>query len=331
MSSADQIERLLALVPLLQRSELSVKELASEFQCTEAQIMKDLRTLWLVGPSSYYSSFIDINIEVIEADHDSVVQLSNADYLTRPMRLTKAEASALLVALQLLPDGGSVDQDSAVARTITKIQNVSAQEEPQAQVLSRPEAAEATRVLMEAIRNNRSVEMTYFIPTRDETTRRRIDPVEVIHHNGQVYVDAWCHLVAARRLFRLDRVVSLEASEASRSGADLHPQERSSDSLFDRFDSEAVIDLAPEAAWFAHYHPISSSTQLANGNLRVTLPLVNSDWLLQEISSLAGKGQIVEPVDLANRLRNTVVRVRSLYDPASDSIEASSDRTPRSS
>jgi proteasome accessory factor C len=331
MSSAEQIQRLLALVPLLQNAELSVNQLAAEFQCTNAQIMKDLKTLWFVGPSSYYSSFIDINIDAVEDDHDSVVRVTNAEYLERPMKLTRAEASSLLVALQLLASDEEDADSSAVARTIAKIQAVSSSGDPQAQVLSPPEKSELVHEFLQAIANDRALELVYYIPSRDETTTRIIDPVEVIHNSGHVYVDAWCHTASGRRLFRLDRVVGIKPAGTARSGSDLQLTPREGGILFDHAQTEATIDLDQEAAWFVDYHPISAIEKMPNGVLRVQLPLVNPEWLVQEVLALAGRGRIVAPDVLADRVKHAVVRARSLYGPTGDSIEDTSERTPRSS
>jgi len=315
MSSSEQIQRMLALVPLLQRKDLSVSELATQFQCTPAQIMKDLNTLWFVGPSRFNSSFIDINIEALRDDHDRCVRLGNADYLRRPMRLTKSEASALLVALELIEANDDEAAAAAISSTAEKIREVSAGGESQARVLARTNEPKWVRVVQEAIGADRSLSMDYYVPSRDETTNRRVDPVEVFQHNGHNYLDAWCHQVGARRLFRLDRVLSLINSQDARSGQDLSLKSREDRTLIQgRGAPEAIVELDQEARWFVDYHPVLEKTELEGQRLRIRLSLVNPEWLLQEIASLGGRARILHPPELAKQLHQSVSRARALYD-----------------
>ena len=45
----------------------------------------------------------------------------------------------------------------------------------------------------------------------DELTERDVDPYGVVHHQGRWYAVGWCHLRDNVRVFRLDRIVSLQA------------------------------------------------------------------------------------------------------------------------
>ncbi|HMU35825.1 MAG TPA: WYL domain-containing protein, partial [Marmoricola sp.] len=197
MSSAEQVPRLLAMVPLLQHTRLSVNELAAEFGCSPAQIMKDLKTLWYVGPSAYFSSFIDINIDVLEADPTGVVHLGNADFLSRPMRLTRSEVSALLVALELIPIHDNSETEAIVERTIAKLQEASGGVPAQAEVLAQAQALDVIAVLQRAIVERKTIDMQYLVASRDELSRRRVDPVEVFTRDGASYLDGWCHQAGA--------------------------------------------------------------------------------------------------------------------------------------
>ncbi|MGE5719915.1 MAG: WYL domain-containing protein, partial [Nocardioidaceae bacterium] len=88
MSGArDQVARLLALVPYIQsRDEVSLDQAAADFGVRPAQIVKDLNVLWFCGlPGLGMGDLIDIDMDALEGE--GVIRLSNADYLTRPLRL----------------------------------------------------------------------------------------------------------------------------------------------------------------------------------------------------------------------------------------------------
>ena len=49
----------------------------------------------------------------------------------------------------------------------------------------------------------------YYVPGRDETTERDVDPMRLLLVEGRSYLEAWCRRVEGVRLFRLDRVAEV--------------------------------------------------------------------------------------------------------------------------
>ena len=123
----------------------------------------------------------------------------------------------------------------------------------------------------EAIRSNRQARLDYYVPTRDETTTRTVDPLELLAGEGHDYLDAWCHLAQARRLFRLDRMHEVEIVDEPRQEHDLAPRDLS-DGLFEPGpgDVEAVMHLERYARWVADYYPVDSVEELGDGRLEAT-------------------------------------------------------------
>jgi proteasome accessory factor C len=202
-----QLARLLALVPYLQnRSDVSLSQVAADFSVTPEQIRQDLNVLWMCGlPGLTPDRMIDVDMDAIEDDPDGVVHIDNADYLARPVRLGSSEASALIVALRALRESSPESTHEVVDRVLAKLEEATATGAETARVevhLSRPEEADRARVLREAIATNRQARLDYYVPTRDETTQRTVDPLALLTQDGHDYLDAWCHVARARRLFR---------------------------------------------------------------------------------------------------------------------------------
>lgn len=146
----DQIRRMLALVPYLQaRDSVTVQQAAADFGVSEQRIRGDLKVLWFCGlPGLGMGDLIDIDMEALEGQ--DVIRLSNADYLTRPLRLDTTEAAALMVALRTLREGSDHEERPIVDRVIGKIESAAgpgAGLAEQVQVLAPPEfaAREAAR------------------------------------------------------------------------------------------------------------------------------------------------------------------------------------------
>jgi predicted DNA-binding transcriptional regulator YafY len=62
--------------------------------------------------------------------------------------------------------------------------------------------------LTEAITKGRTVQLRYFTASRNQTTRREVDPYRLWYSNGALYLVAYCHLRESVRLFAVERIKS---------------------------------------------------------------------------------------------------------------------------
>jgi proteasome accessory factor C len=321
MSGArEQVSRLLALVPYLQnRTDMSLAQVAQEFGVGPDQIRRDLEVLWMCGlPGLTPDKMIDVDFEAIEDDPEGVVRIENADFLARPVRLGSSEASALIVALRALREGGPESSQHVIDRCLVKLEDAAASgtAAPQVEVhLSRSEAAQRhARVLQGAIDTNRQARLGYYVPTRDETTQRTVDPLELLTGDGRDYLDAWCHLAQARRLFRLDRMHAVEVVEEPRQEHSLSPRDLS-EGLFASGpdDVVAVVHLERHARWVADYYPVDSVEELDDGRLAATLRVSDARWLVRLALRLAPALDVVEPPDLREAVFSSARSTLDLY------------------
>lgn len=322
MSSArDQVSRLLALVPYLQRrDDVSLAEVAADFGVKPEQIRRDLRVLWMCGlPGLTPDKMIDVDMEAIEDDPDGVVRIDNADFLSRPVRLGSSEATALIVALRALREGSPAASRDAVDRVLAKLEEATAVgSTPPAvavHLVDDGRSARHARLLEEAIAGDRQARIGYYVPTRDETTERLVEPLALLSRDGHDYLDAWCRTVDERRLFRLDRVEAVEVVDQPRPRRALPPRDLAG-SLFEPGpdDLVAVIHLERHARWVADYYPVDSVEELGEGRLAVTLRVGDPRWLVRLALRLGPAAQVVEPAGLRDEVRRTAATALSLYD-----------------
>jgi proteasome accessory factor C len=317
----DQVARLLALVPYIQsREEVALEQAAADFGVKPAQIVKDLNVLWFCGlPGLGMGDLIDVDMDALEGE--GVIRLSNADYLSRPLRLGSSEASALIVALRTLRDGGDDAVRPVVDRTLAKLEAAAGEGAALAAHVDVqvPETEAATaglrRDLDQALRERRQVRLEYYVPARDETTTRTVDPLQLVTAEGHTYLDAWCHTAEDRRLFRLDRVseaVVLDSPAAEHT--DL-PARDLSEGIFQpsEADTLATLHLDPAARWVAEYYPVETVEEGADGGLRVRLRVGDPGWLTRLLLRLGGAAHVEEPAALAEKVRVTAANALRNY------------------
>jgi len=306
----EQVARLLALVPYIQaRREVSLDQAAADFGVRPAQIVKDLNVLWFCGlPGLGMGDLIDVDMDALEGE--GMIRVSNAEYLNRPLRLDSSEASALIVALRALREGSDDDVRPIVDRTLGKLEAAAGDGAalaarvdvrlPQHQV----RVDELRQRLSTAVADRRQVRLDYYVPTRDESTERVVDPLRVVTADGNTYLDAWCYLAEDQRLFRLDRVSTAEVldSEVREHGV---PPRDLADGIFRPSvdDMLVTVRLDPSARWVAEYYPVEEAHDEPDGGLTITMRVGDPAWLTRLMLRLGASAQLLDPAELAEDVR----------------------------
>ena len=337
--SKDQVARLLTLVPYLHsRGSVRLAEAAEALGVTPAQLVQDLRVLFMCGlPGGYPDDLIDVDLDALVGEEgellaDGVIRVSNADYLSRPLRLTPTEASAVIVALRVLRAGSEPATVEIVDRVLAKLETAAAAGsaaldagggsdrvalEPSTGETSSGAAAalvELRERLADAASRHRQVEIDYYVPTRDEQSHRVVDPRGVTDHDGFAYLDAWCHSAEAPRLFRLDRIGHAQVLDAAIVTAPAAPRDLA-DGLFDQADdlTTVTVRLAPQAHWITEYYPIRAVRRDESPTMEVDLLVADGRWLTRLLLRLAPHAEVVSPASYAEELTATAQQALALY------------------
>lgn len=304
---ADRLPRLLSLVPyLLARPGIPIAEAAADFGTTEKQLRRDLELLWMCGLPGYGpGDLVDISFA-----GDTVSVISDAG-MRRPLRLTTAEATALLVALRTLADVPGVVDTAAVRRATVKIERAVGDAGTSAMAVDVTAAEEAafgdvaeeaaTGAVRDALAAGRALRIRYYTAGRDAVSQRTIDPMRLLIVEGRGYLEAWCRRAEAVRLFRLDRVEDVQVlDEPSEPPPDAEPTDLS-EGLF-RPSAEhrtAVLVLEHDALWVAEYYPVDEVQEIDGDRARVVLRFSDPAWLVRLVLGLGGRARILEPAELA--------------------------------
>jgi proteasome accessory factor C len=314
VTSAERLRRLLALVPYVAaRRVVGLAETAATFGMTERELIDDLNLAWCVelrAPEPYCP--IDLSYE------DGEISISQAESIARPLRLAADEASALLVALRMLAEAGG-DGD-AVARLIAKIEAaagaagaVSAQVAIQ---IDHPNPRGMAATLTGALAAGKRVHLRYYVPSRDEATDRDVDPMRLLVVEGRTYLEGWCRRAEGVRLFRLDRVLSVDVLDVPAEVPEKAEPVDVDAGLFKASPSDVLVELelGPAARRVAEDYPCESMTELGDGRLRIALRTPDTAWVRGLALRLGEDARVVSPAGLADEVRSAAAAALAPYD-----------------
>jgi predicted DNA-binding transcriptional regulator YafY len=312
-TATERLSRLLAMVPyLVSRQGIPLAEAAAAFGMTEAALVKDLELLFVCGTPGHMPD------DLIDAEWaDGHVYLRNADTLARPLRLGVDEALALIVGLRALAEVPGLHDREALQRTMAKLEAAAGEAAlASAQVSVEVEGgAEVLAAVRGALAQGRRLHLTYFVPTRDETTERDVDPMRVVLMDGRWYLEGWCHRAEAVRLFRLDRVVGVAVLDTAAAVPAAATARNLDEGLFvpSPDDHEVVLELDPAAHWVADYYPVESVDELPGDRLLVRLRAPDTRWLRTLVLRLSGAARVLEPAELRDAVRVRATAALAAY------------------
>lgn len=311
-SATSRVQRLLTMVPwLASRQGIEIEQAAAGLGISEEQLIADLDLLFMCG----YGTMPD---QLIEASYEGGrVFVGNADAIDRPLRLSVDEAVSLIVGLRSLAASGA-GESRAVERALAKLEQATGAIPGVDRVVVVEDDGHAGRtlgVLREALTHARRVHLGYHVPSRDEHTERDVDPMRLAHVEGHWYLEGWCHRAQDVRLFRVDRIESVDVLDETASppqgvtGRDL-----SAGAYQHGVDDVPVtLRLGPSAHWVAEYYPVTSR-ETSGEDLVVTLPTGNAGFLRRLVLRVGGDAEVVAPQSLRDGVAEHARAALTSYD-----------------
>ncbi|MDX1429245.1 MAG: YafY family protein [Rhodothermales bacterium] len=296
-----------ALVLLLQnRPNMTSRDLAEHFGVSRRTIFRDLRALGESGVPLTYAD--EGGYEILEG------------YQLPPLMLSAREAATLLVGIEFMkrqPDASLVKDADEVGLKIRSVLPKPVQEyidRLRSRTVIDPYWFETMKGgdaeegfwydLSEAVAHQRSVQMDYYVMSRDEVTRRRVDPLGLVYYTDHWNLIAYDHLRDDIRNFRLDRMQKLFVSSQ-------------------RFERPANFDLAryledqgagpeqrielqfaePAYRWAKRSIPAKIEEERAGPDgVTVIFYFENLDYLAHWLLRYGTQVRVIEPASLRERL-----------------------------
>lgn len=297
-SSLDRMARILALVPFVtSHPGVDMSELMDHFGVTRKQLIADLELLFVCGTPGYFpDDLIDVSWD------DDEVFLRNADHLSSPPPLTKAESLVLVAGLEAVSGGVAGDATYSAKAVLLGEDSHTAGESPAdtSDVIS-PDALKALHV-------GGVARMTYYSASRDIVDDRVVSPWLFRILDGAWYMEAYCHTAGGRRLFKLARI--LDAAPEHGVVAQPPPSGHGNDSDdgwdFLRGGDVALLALRGDARSVIELPGVRVMRSKAPGVVYVAVKYRSKSWLLRIIRRMVGDAEICHPQTLRDSLTASI-------------------------
>ena len=305
-----RLGRILVLLPYaIQHPGVTVAELANKFGVDKKDLLDDLNLVFLCGLPGYGpGDLIDVELQ------EEHVYVRTADYFAAPLRLTPTEALALYAGAATIASTPEA-AGTPLSRALTKLGRALGVERSDGSVgvsVSLERGSEAHLATVQgALDGGRQVTMEYFTASRSEVTERTVDPWGLIAARGHWYLVAGDHSSGEERMFRLDRIKSVEMLDAKAEVPDeFDPTAYRGAFRPDDADETISFEISPAVAtWFEDYYPVAKSNDTDDGWRRVEVVTSSHRWAAILVLQLGADVRKVEPEAVMEEVRSLAGRL----------------------
>jgi proteasome accessory factor C len=304
--TSQRLRRLLAVVGWLARvGEAPIADVAQRFNIRPDQLIAELELAACCGVPPYTPDTL-MEIEVSETS----VRAFLPPEFARPRRLTPAEGFAVAASARLILAVPG-PHDDALGRALAKLDAALGSREAMGVDVDAPPSLTPIRQASDA---GLAVEIDYHSASRDESTTRVVEPVQVITTEGHWYLDAFCHRAGDMRRFRIDRISDVRPTGVA--------GEHSSNALRTVEDAfvpgpgavEVQLHLGPDAQWVAESVPVRGLARAADGTVTdVVLDVAGMAWFERLLLQLGPGSYVTGPPELTDLAARAARRVLELY------------------
>jgi proteasome accessory factor B len=296
---------------------------------------------------------LGVPIEEPAEDEPNTYQVRRRAYELPELPLEEDERAALALAAEALASWEGLAYRDLVEEALRKLSYATGLAGP-AKAPSHMAVALPSRTLRKAVRKNieeltRAVEarkcvtLTYESSSGDGS-ERQVDPYGLVYSGGDWLLVGHCHLRAAPRTFRVDRISRLRVAGKPGTpdferppGWDLSTYVQRSPWVF-RAGASGVMDvtlaIGPDRAWMSDedFGTDAVRETLADEDgggswVRVTFRSGNPDYIVTRVLDAAGYVRVLAPAELRERVRTAAAAVAELYEGPSNTLPGVSGST----
>ena len=303
--TARRLTRILSMVPwVIANQGASVAEVCGRFGYTERDLLEDLNLVFVCGLPGYGPG--DLMVAYVENDE---VIVDMAEYFSRPLRLTPAEALGLLASGSALVSTSQAPE--ALERAVAKLATAFGIRPDEAVVVDLAGEPTLVQLLREGVAEARVTALTYTSLGKGETRRRLVEPWSVFSTLGNWYLSGFCRTAGGERVFRVDRIQEARLTDESFTPPPEPPppEVRYTPS---EDDVRATIGLGERARWVADYYPVDVLSN-SGSEMVIEFSAADASVAARLLLRLGTDGRLIEGPETGAALEDLRGRILARY------------------
>ena len=303
--TAQRLTRILSMVPwVIAHQGASVSEVCRRFGYTERELLEDLNLVFVCGLPGYGPG--DLMVAYVENDE---VIVDMAEYFSRPIRLTPAEALGLLASGSALVSTSQAPD--VLEQAVGKLASALGIGPDEAVVVDLAGESSLVQVLRQGVADGRVVSLTYTSLSKGETRERLVEPWSVFSTLGNWYLSGFCRTAGAERVFRVDRIQRVQLTdEVFTPPPDPPlPEVRYTPS---EDDVRATIGLGERARWVAEYYPVEVLSE-SDSEMVIEFSASDASVAARLLLRLGSDARLIEGPETEAALRDLRTRILTRY------------------
>lgn len=298
------VDRLFQIVyMLMEKPQMTAKELAEVFEVSERTIYRDVDKLTLAGIPIYTNQGKNGGISILP------------DYVLNKTVLTKDEKDRILESLNALSEV-SFSRDRETMSKLHAFLGEQHQDWIEVAFSSWGNSEEEASVfakIKDAILEHHFMKIMYS-GNQGALIERTIRPLKLCFKDQAWYLYAYCCLREDYRFFKLKRISKLTVLDAyfepEKVGKVL--QQSSKDYSQNVKVVRATLEISPDMA-FRAYEELTNLSVTDQGTLVCTMDVTDVNWLISYILSYGSRMRVLEPPEIKERVMQEIEKMRKMY------------------
>ncbi|GCE21112.1 helix-turn-helix transcriptional regulator [Dictyobacter kobayashii] len=308
----NRVDRLTAIVMLLQGGQRTARELAQRFEVSRRTVFRDIESLCEMGvpiittsgPLGGYSLMPDYTLSPLQltASETFLLRLALSSVSQLADTPFKQERESLLAKLAALMPEQHSDEAEHLLRTI------------QLDIPTRHYATPFIEQLIASARTGQWLVVVYRSGQR--TSQQTLRPIRLYSAGGFWYCQAYSHERQEERTYRVDRFISVSPATAPTATAPAAPATASLPYGHPSLP-EVCIRLTAYGVMMMERDPhlghAIQAMEDEEGLLRFRCPPSEYPWLLRTLLSLGPDAEVLAPTSLKSQLRQAALAIAQRY------------------
>lgn len=277
---------------LRQNSPIELATVAQIFSISEKEVRRYCELLNDSRRGEYFGESVEVEIQ---DDEDGVwIEVFEAQGIDEQVQISADESVAIMGGLRYLAAFPELVDGATLNNLIVKLQTALGIGEEVIQIGPASADPEIVQLLRGAIDSESCVDLTYGAGEHQAISERTIEPLSLHAEEGVLYLRAYCQAKESIRTFRVDRILTAQASAAARVG-----QANSADGPIGLQNLPVAVRVRVAHDFLESFRPETVSHIIQNDStIEATVHVASETWLIQLVLASAGAIEVIGPPEI---------------------------------